>query len=209
VRFVFDFGSVLFRWRPNLLMQRTLPRHAVDEASAAHWVAQVFQAYGGDWGEFDRGTLGAAEVRERIVARTGLAEGEVQRVMDEIPHELAPIPETVDLLARLRQAGDPMYYLSNMPAPYADHLEREHDFIGWFADGVFSARVQLIKPEPAIFDLSARQFGVAPERLVFLDDNAHNIEAARAAGWRAVQFHDAAQAERALRESGWWPPAVD
>ena len=205
MRYVFDFGAVLFRWRPLALMQRALPHWAVDEASAAHWADQVFQAYGGDWGEFDRGTVEPAELVSRIVARTGLPSADVQRVLDEIPHELVPIPATVDLLARLRRTGEPLYYLSNMPAPVADHIERSHSVVQWFADGVFSSRVQLIKPEPAIFELSARRFGVAPQSLVFLDDNVDNIDAARAAGWNALHFVDAAQAQAELRRLGWWP----
>lgn len=209
MNYVFDFGSVLFRWRPRVLMQKVLPHLAVDEASADHWVAQVFQGFGGDWAEFDRGTVEPEDLSARIVARTGLVAADVQRLLDEIPHELAPIPETVQMLERLRRAGKPMFYLSNMPAPYADHLERSHGFVQAFDDGVFSARVKLIKPEPAIFALSQQQFGVPPEALVFLDDNAHNIDAARAAGWNAVLFKDAAQAEGELRQAGWWPAASD
>lgn len=209
MKFVFDFGAVLFRWRPRALMQRSVPHLAPDDASADHWAAQVFQGFGGDWAEFDRGVVDPEALKARIVARTGMSGTDVQRVLDEVPHELAPIPETVQLLSRLRAAGRPLFYLSNMPAPYADHLELSHGFVRWFADGVFSARVKLIKPEPAIFELSQRQFGVPADELVFLDDNAHNIAAARAVGWNALQFSDAAQAEHALRQAGWWPAVLD
>lgn len=207
MHFVFDFGRVLFDWQPAALLQRTLPQRAVDGASTAHWVAQVFQGYGGDWGEFDRGTVTPADLVSRIAGRTGLAAAEVQAVVDAVPQALQPIPASVTLLQRLRQPGRPMFYLSNMPAPYADHLERTHDFVRGFDDGVFSARVQLIKPEPAIFDLAASRFGLPPAELLFLDDHAPNIAAARAAGWQALQFHDATQCERDLRQAGWWPAA--
>lgn len=208
MKLVFDFGSVVFRWRPLALMQRALPQRASDEHSAAHWVQQVFQGFGGDWGEFDRGALAPHTLVERIVQRTGLHADEVRLVMDEIPIELAPMADTVDLLARLRHGSAPLYFLSNMPAPMADHLEREHECVRWFVDGVFSARVGLIKPELAIFEHAAARFGAAPRELVLLDDNAHNIVAARAAGWNAVHFLDAPQTERALRDAGWWPADV-
>ena len=205
MHFVFDFGRVLFDWQPEALLQRVLPARVVDDASAAHWVAQVFQSYGGDWGEFDRGTVEPADLVQRISQRTGLAPAEVQAVVDAVPASLTPIAASVGLLQRLRQPGRPMFYLSNMPAPYADHLEREHDFVRGFNDGVFSARVQLIKPEVEIFDLSARRFGVAPAELIFLDDHPANVAAARAAGWQALLFTDASQAEQDLRAAGWWP----
>jgi putative hydrolase of the HAD superfamily len=202
---VFDFGVVLFRWRPNLLLQQCLPQRATDEASAAHWVGQVFQSYGGDWGDFDRGTVTPADLVRRISARTGLSAAEVQAVVDAVPGELQPIAATEDLIHRLADAGPALFYLSNMPAPYADHLERTHPVLKRFADGVFSARVGLIKPEPAIFALSAQRFGKAPADLVFLDDHPANVAAARAAGWNALHFESAAQAEAELRRQGWWP----
>jgi len=206
MRVVFDFGGVLFDWRPVELLKRALPGRAGDDAAARHWAAQIFQGYGGDWGEFDRGTVGPAELVERIARRTGLTPSEVRAVVDAVPAELQPVPATVALLGRLRAAGAPLYYLSNMPAPYADHLEAEHDFVGWFRDGVFSSRVKAIKPEPGIFALAAERFGARPDELIFFDDHLPNVLAARAAGWHALQFSDAAAAEAALRERGGWAP---
>ena len=202
-KIVFDFGGVLFRWRPEVLLQREVPHLATDEASARHWVREIFQAYGGDWGEFDRGTVHAPDLVQRIARRTGLAGTDVQRVVDGAPKELTPIAESVALLADLRDAGAPLYFLSNMPEPFATHLERENPFVTWFVDGIFSSRVQHIKPEPAIFELAASRFGADPSELVFLDDHGPNIEMARSLGWNAVQFRDAAQAREALKAGGW------
>jgi len=199
---VFDFGGVLFNWHPPSLMKRELPHRATDDVAAAHWVEQVFQNYGGDWGDFDRGTVDVPALVPRIAQRTGLSEAEVQTIVDGVPNELQPMPETVALLRRLHGAGTPLYYLSNMPAPYADHLESTHDFFSLFRDGVFSARVQTIKPERAIYDLAAQRFGVPPAELLFFDDNLPNIVAAQAAGWQAVHFTGVEAAEAALRERG-------
>ena len=77
-RFVFDFAGVLFSWQPLVLLRQVLPQHATDAASAAHWAAQIFQSYGGDWAEFDRGTVEPDELVSRIARRTGLASGAVE-----------------------------------------------------------------------------------------------------------------------------------
>jgi putative hydrolase of the HAD superfamily len=209
MNFVFDFGRVLFDWQPERLLQRLLPQRAFDAASTDFWTAQIFQSYGGDWGEFDRGAVSPAEVVQRIAARTGLGRGEVQAVVDAVPDSLLPIPASLALMRRLRQPGQPMFFLSNMPASYADQLEQRHGFVREFDAGVFSARVQLIKPDPAIFQLAAQRFGVAPAELVFLDDHAPNVAAARALGWQAVVFSDAAQCARDLQQAGLWPTAAD
>jgi putative hydrolase of the HAD superfamily len=202
-KLVFDFGGVLFRWQPVQLLRRELPQRASDESAAQRLVDGIFQGYGGDWGEFDRGTLAVPELVRRIAARTGLLPDEVQRVVDAVPGELQPVPEMVALLQRLHRAGRRLHFLSNMPHPYADHLEREHAFVGWFADGVFSARVRLIKPEAEIFALAARRFGLPPQQLVFIDDMLANVEAARQAGWNALQFIDATDCEAQLHRHGW------
>lgn len=205
MNFVFDFANVLFGWQPTAVVRHALPLQALDEASAAHWAREIFQGYGGDWAEFDRGTVEPDALVERIAVRTGLPPDAVRRVVDAVPIALQPIAATVDLLTRLHALGDPVYFLSNMPAPYADHLDRSHSFLRCFTDGVYSGRVQLIKPEPAIFELAARRFGVLPGELVFLDDHLPNVEAARAAGWQALHFIDAAQCERELHQRGLWP----
>jgi putative hydrolase of the HAD superfamily len=199
---VFDFGGVVFNWQPLALLRQTLPQHAVDDASASALAAQLFQSFtpGCDWADFDLGVVGVDALAARIARRTGLSEADVMAVVDAIPQHLEPQAATVALMRRLKQAGHRLFYLSNMPAPYADHLERSHDFFAWFDDGVFSARVQMIKPQPAIFHEAARRFGIAPADLLFIDDVAHNIDAARALGWRALQFISAGECAAALGE---------
>ncbi len=203
-RVVFDLGAVVLRWRPDALLQRVLPTRAVDAAQTAHWKAQVFQAYGGDWAEYDRGTLPEPELVARIAGRTGLAPDEVWAVVRAVPDELRPMPDSVALIDRLRAAGHRLHYLSNMPAPCADVIEpREAALFARFDSGLFSGRLHLIKPEPAIYAHAQAHFGAAADELVFLDDHPPNIDAARAAGWHGVVFRDAAQAEAEMRAAGW------
>ena len=199
---VFDFAGVLFHWQPLQLLQQVIPQHATDEPSARHWAAQIFQAYGGDWADFDRGTVSPPALVQRIATRTGLAPSAVQAVVDAVPLALQPLPDTVALLQQLHAAGHPLFFLSNMPAPYADHLERTHGFLQRFSDGVFSARVRLIKPERAIYDLAAQRFGLPAGALLFFDDVVANVAAAQQAGWQAAHFTDAAAARALLQARG-------
>ena len=99
-----------------------------------------------------------------------------------VPAALTPIAGTVALLQRLHARGHALYFLSNMPEPYAHHLEAAHHFLRLFRRGVFSARVKMIKPEPAIFSHAAESFGTAPALSLFIDDMARNAEAARRSG---------------------------
>lgn len=199
---VFDFGGVLFNWHPPTLLARHLPQRVVDAVSAKRWVADFFQGYEGDWGDFDRGTVEPGPLAERIAARTGLSVDEARTVIDAVPVELTPIPGSVALLHQLHRAGTPLYFLSNMPEPYARHLEATHGFLSLFRGGVFSARARLCKPEAAIFEHFLRVHDLDPARTLFIDDMAPNVAAARAAGWQAIQYEDAGQCARELREFG-------
>ncbi len=208
MKVVFDFAGVVFHWQPGALLQRVLPHHATDEQRTDQLMAALFQSWGGDWADFDRGTVAPADLVERIARRTGLPAVDVLAVVKAIPLALQPDPATVALIHRLRALQRGVYFLSNMPAPYADHLETAHGCASWFDDGVFSARVQAIKPEPEIFEIAARRFGARPQELLFLDDVPANVAAAQAAGWQAIHFTTAEAAEAALHRHGWWPSAA-
>jgi putative hydrolase of the HAD superfamily len=201
---VFDLGGVVLRWRPVELMAQALPALASDAAQAQRIALAFFEAHvpGGDWAQFDRGVIDADEVILRIVRRTGLRDVDVRAVVEAVPAHLSPLPATVELLDRLHRQGLRLHYLSNMPAPFAQHLLETHEFFGWFASGVFSSRVRMIKPERPIFDEALRRFGIEPAEALLIDDSPPNVEAARAAGWRAFQFVDAAQCDAQLQALG-------
>jgi putative hydrolase of the HAD superfamily len=202
VKLVFDFGGVLFRWQPHEFMPRLLPQRATSEAAVTALVSDFFQGFSGDWADFDRGVVDEARVAMRIAWRTGLDVADVRKVIDAVPSELQLMPHAEPLLQRLRAGGHRLFYLSNMPTPYADHLEQAHPLSQWFEAGVFSSRVGLLKPQPAIFHEAARRFGAAPRELLFIDDFALNVKAARALGWDAIHFLSAAQCEAELAARG-------
>ncbi len=51
-----------------------------------------------------------------------------------------------------------------------------------------SGEVGLIKPDVAIYERHAKDFGLSPAHSLFIDDSLPNVEGARAAGWQAVHF---------------------
>ena len=53
-----------------------------------------------------------------------------------------------------------------------------------------------------MFAHAAQAFGAAPSELLLIDDVAANIEAAGRAGWRGLQFFDAARCAAELAGIG-------
>lgn len=199
---VFDLGGVLFGWSPHRLVARMLPAHAPDEPTALALSAALFENFGGQWAEFDRGVVEPGLLADGIARRTGLSAAQARSVIDAVPDELQAIPEMLDLLERLRAQGHALYFLSNMPAPYVDALLPRHDFLREFAAGVFSSQVCLIKPEAAIYAHALKAFGIEAGDTLFIDDVAANAQAARDAGWQALHFIDPVQCKADLVELG-------
>jgi HAD superfamily hydrolase (TIGR01509 family) len=204
---VFDFGAVLFHWQPLALLRQVVPELAPDEPTARTLAGSIFQSFtpDSDWAQFDLGRLDESTLAQRIAVRIGAQAAQVRRVIDAIPEHLQAQPEVVELLHALRGAGHRLYFLSNMPVPYAAHLERVNPFLSAFLDGIFSGRVGLMKPHAPIFELAEQRFVLEPPHTVFIDDHLGNVQAARARGWQAVHFTEASGCRQALCEQGWLP----
>ena len=202
---VFDFGAVLFRWKPLELLQQVIPNLAVDEAAAQHWAAQIFQSFDpqSDWSQFDLGQLQEEELVERLARRTGAAKGDLRRLVDAIADHLLPMPDSVALFWRFKQAGYRLYDLSNMPMPYARLLQKRNEFIATFDAGVFSCDVAMVKPDKRLFEHAQAHFGLKPEHTLFIDDHPANVQAAQQLGWLTVHFVHPAQAVAEIDQRGW------
>jgi putative hydrolase of the HAD superfamily len=186
---VFDLGAVLLAWEPTRLVQTHLPEHAPTEPAAAALGRALF--HHDDWMGFDCGTRSLEDAISRMAQRLSLPRARLDDMLGTLGERLEAIPVTVELLEGLfarRDAGEPLrlYYLSNMPLPYARAVERRHGFMRRFDGGVFSGDVKFIKPQREIYELLAVRHALAAQQTVFIDDSATNVEAARAFGWHAI-----------------------
>ena len=91
-------------------------------------------------------------------------------------------------LPALRASGMRIFLATNQEHVRAKYLM---DVLGLGAcvDGiVYSAALGFRKPEPEFYWGANRQVGAKPRDIVFIDDNAYNVTAARKAGWAAMQW---------------------
>jgi putative hydrolase of the HAD superfamily len=198
---VFDFGAVLFNWQPAQLVASTFREQTGTLAAAQALGKNLFSH--ADWHAFDKGTLSLDEVVARSATRLGLPHAPLHGLVSGIGEHLAPLQDTVAVLASLHSLRTQrpdlrLYYLSNMPEPFARVLEQRHAFLQWFDDGIFSGDVKLIKPEPEIFELLTQRHNLKPADTVFIDDLASNISAAKDHGWHGIQFHSAQELQADL-----------
>jgi HAD superfamily hydrolase (TIGR01509 family) len=71
-----------------------------------------------------------------------------------------------------------------------------------FAYRFLSFELGLVKPDRAVFDAVAARLPVPRDRVLFLDDNAVNVEAAVAAGFAAGHVRGVDAARGALVSAG-------
>lgn len=182
--FIFDIGNVLVTFDEKRIEAALFSRGA--DAGTLLAVRELAAPY-------ERGQIS----RERFLGRLRdllapeAAPEELARMWQEI---FEPNPPMWDLVEKLH-GKYPLYLLSNTNCLHHEYLEREYAVFQKFADGVFSYRAKMMKPERGIFELAIRQFGVRPEATVYLDDLTANVEAARAAGLQAFVYHPAAHAD--------------
>ena len=179
---VFDVGNVLIRWDPQRVYREMIP----DDEKRAWFMQNVCTAA---WNiEQDRGRSWEEGVA-LLVARHPEWESQI-RAYDERWHEAVPgiIEDSVAVLAELKARGEQVYAITNFSREkWAECLIR-FPFLQSFDGVVVSAHEGVIKPDPEIYHILLRRYGLAAADCVFVDDSAKNIEAARGVGMKAVHF---------------------
>jgi 2-haloacid dehalogenase len=184
---VFDVGNVLYGWDPDSFLVRQI----ADDDARLRFIEDT-DLYG--WHEtLDAGRSyaeAAAELTEKFPAYAELISAWSERFGETIS---GPVPGVHAIVDELHAKGVPLYAITNFSADFwPPFAAREHDFFARFEGIVVSGEVKLLKPDPAIYFLALRRFGLRPDEALFIDDRAINVEGARAVGMAAHLFVDAA-----------------
>jgi putative hydrolase of the HAD superfamily len=195
---VFDIGSVL-----EVIDDAVFPAPFEHRAGLPPGAVAAASDFAGNAG---LGELTEAEVRAHWQTRLRLSDDQAAELMaDYWRWYVGTLDRTlVDWFAGVRGRGLKAGILSNS-GPGAREAERHWGFEEMTDDIVYSHEVGLAKPDPAVYALTAARLGVEPAEIVFLDDVAVNVDAARAAGWHGVHHVDTAvsiaELERVIAET--------
>lgn len=178
---LFDIGNVLLRFDFTPALARLGAASEVhDPVQVLARIDQVKAAYEG--GQIDR----ASFLRSCFdVLRYHGTEADFVAVWEDIFEPNEPMIALVQQL----HGRIPLYLLSNTSDIHRESIFRRHPFFQCFTAGVYSYEAHLMKPDPAIYELTARQLALEPARTFFIDDLLPNIEAARAFGFRSHHYH--------------------
>ena len=149
---------------------------------------------------FERGRCDAEEFATGIVADWRLPITPTEFAENFRGWATGHMPGAPELVAEVR-ATTPVGCLSNSNALQWD----AHHALGvgdWFDHVFLSHELDLIKPDAEVFDHVASALGLAPADILFLDDNALNVDAAIAAGFDARLTKGVDQARSVLVDAG-------
>jgi 2-haloacid dehalogenase len=193
---VFDIGMVLIHYDPNLPFSRLIP-----DAAERQWFFDNVCTH--DWNiEQDRGRTW--EEAEYVLIAQHPDHAENIRNFRRTWHEMLPyqIDGSVDIMLRLIEQDRDVTMLTNWARDTFAEARKRFAFLEKPRGVTVSAEVGLIKPDPAIYALHAKSFGLEPAATLFIDDNIRNVDAARAAGWQAIHFTNPEALKTALAEHG-------
>lgn len=193
---LFDFGNVLVPWDPRSLYRKIF----ADPAAMEDFLARVCTP---DWNlAMDGGAPFGPAIEERVRAfpeyepaiRAWLPRfGEMNE---------GAIPGMTELVAELEATPLRLGILSNMSAETRDVCLANFPRLHAFHAIVVSGEEKAMKPDPAIYALSAERLGTAPGDILFVDDSAKNVAGAEVCGMRGHVFTGAAALRDWLCEQG-------
>ena len=189
---VFDLGNVLLFVHEHLFFDRVRPRCRAGAQVRETFYREYERAAvdrGGDFGQ----------VHSALVREVGLdmPMDEFRLAWNDI---FTPNPPMIELV---RRTPRPRLLLSNTNEPHAAWI-REHypEVLAPFDECIFSNEIGARKPDVAAFRHVERITGRPAGEHLFVDDLPRNVEGARKAGWRAVQFVGVEDLRRRLEALG-------
>jgi len=183
---VFDIGNVLVEWHPTRPFDRLLGK-----ARREALFAKV---------DFDgmniRSDAGEEDMWSGVDALARAHPEDAADIRLWSTHWIdmfePDLPRSGRLLLALKSKGIPVFALSNFGDRTFDLGQTKYPILTAFDRFFISARLGMMKPDPAIYAEVEATTGQAPETLLFVDDRPENIDAALARGWHGHLFTDEA-----------------
>lgn len=184
---IFDFGNVLLGWDARKLYERFFP----DLEAVDRFLEQIRFA---EWNaKQDAGRpfhAGVADLSRQFPQYADLIQAYDTYWEESLTGR---VDGTIEIVNELKQAGWPLYLLSNFSVEKFELIRSQHSYLDLFDDIIISGEIGIVKPEPAIFQQALTRINRTAQECLFIDDSAANIEAARTLGFQVIHYHSPAQ----------------
>lgn len=190
---IFDIGMVLadFRWQD----------HCRELGFSEEVTRMIGERMVNDpiWNEFDLSIIPHEILIDKIRGRFPDNKKEYALFWKDITRLVVPFDYSAGWLKRLRAEGHNIYLLSNYPKFMFELHSQSWDFLQYTDGRVVSYEYHIMKPDPMIYNVLMKKYGLAPEDCVFLDDRQVNIKGAEDCGIHGILFTDYGSSSEKLR----------
>ena len=172
---VFDVGNVLLDWNPRELY-RTL---FGEDGYLTHPLKDIV---GGDvWLDMDRGAS-VAECLEALAPDYREELTRIERFFRGVGEVIQPLKGSFECVEECKARGYRLLLLSNFGREPWHQVRSRFAGFDMFDGGVISWEVRLLKPDRRIYEALLAKYDLLPEKTLFIDDTAVNVEAAQKLG---------------------------
>lgn len=153
-----------------------------DEMQVEALVNDIFEAET----EVLESTTGFVERLEEKLAKWNRA-AMVSETLNAL-HAIEVHADVMQTVQALRRAGFRCHIASNQQALRAKHMSETLNYRSLFDHEFYSCFMGAAKPKSEFFEKTIEKLGCHPGNVLFLDDRAENVEAAKRAGLNAMVF---------------------
>lgn len=188
---VFDLGGVLAGF-PGVEAMVRLAGLADNDEMWRRWLACEWVR------RFERGHCDADEFAAGVVADWELAISPAEFLAEFGTWVINPYAEADALVEKTAQHCT-VACLSNMNIEHWQRGVSKWSLIDRFDRAFLSFQIGMVKPDPEIYEHVVTALGTSADRVLFLDDNQINVDAARIAGLKAEVVRGVPEATAAVR----------
>ena len=193
---VFDIGRVLIHYDPDIPFSRLIPdpaerRWFFENVCTNEW--NLEQDRGRSWADAEALLVNAHPSHEANIRAFR------QNWQAMVSHHYA---DSVAIMEGLIEDGHDVTMLTNFATDTFREARQRFAFLNRPRGVTVSGEIGLIKPDRAIYEKHAGDFGLEPAATIFIDDSQKNVDGAIDAGWQAVLFTDAETLRRDLASRG-------
>lgn len=180
---VFDIGNVLVRYDHQRTMTALSDLYSTDPT-------QILALYSGIGRKFGTGEITPTQVVDLLNSRFDAAHSS-EEFSQAFCAGLMRDDEALAYAVSLQVDGELMVgAISNTNAVHVAWLDAHVPELNEFELVIMSNEVGMLKPDPEIFALALEILDAQPAQVLYIDDLAENVEAARQLGMSAILHHD-------------------
>ena len=179
---IFDCGGVLVDWNPRYFYRS----YFNDDEEMEYFLSNICTT---EWNaEHDRGVSFAENISQLQAKHPEWSEaiGMFRTGWESMMRSY--IPESVELLKKLKAQGFHLYGLTNWSAETIPVAYKRFGFFSFFEGIVVSGEEGFIKPDLRLYNILLERYQLVPTECIFIDDNELNVTAANTLGIHGIYF---------------------